>query len=105
MPANQPVETPATPAPDPAQAPAVERARTFLARQLNIDPAPIQVISVEKVEWPDSCLGLGGPAESCAAVLTPGYKITFDVAGQEYVVHTDEGGDQARVAAAPEPAP
>jgi hypothetical protein len=62
------------------------------------------VISVEKVEWSDSCLGVGLPAESCAAVITPGYKITLDVAGQEYVIHTDEGGYQTRLASAPEPA-
>jgi hypothetical protein len=99
-----PTEAPATAVPDPAKAPAVENNRLLLARQLHIDPTAIQVISAEKVEWSDSCLGLGGPAESCAAVITPGYKITFDVAGQEYVIHTDEGGYQTRVASAPEPA-
>jgi hypothetical protein len=99
-----PTEAPATAVPDPAKAPAVENNRLLLARQLHIDPTAIQVISAEKVEWSDSCLGVGGPAESCAAVITPGYKITFDVAGQEYVIHTDEGGYQTRVASAPEPA-
>ena len=98
-----PTEAPATAVPDYATAPAVENNRLLLARQLHIDPSTIQVISAEKVEWSDSCLGLGGPAESCGAVITPGYKITFDVAGQEYVIHTDEGGYQTRVAAAPEP--
>ncbi len=87
-----------------AAAPAVENNRALLARQLHIDPAEIRVSSAEQVEWLDACLGLGLPAESCAAVTTLGYKITFDVAGQEYVIHTDSGGYQTRVAAAPEPA-
>jgi hypothetical protein len=25
------------------------------------------------MEWPDSCLGLGGADESCAQVMTPGW--------------------------------
>jgi hypothetical protein len=98
-----PTKAPATAVPDYSKAPAVENNRLLLARQLHIDPTTIQVISAEKVEWSDSCLGLGLPTESCAAVITPGYKITFSVEGQEYVIHTDEGGYQTRVAAAPEP--
>ncbi len=94
---------PTTTAPKPVTAPAVENNRALLARQLHINPAEIQVNHVEQVEWTDACLGLGLPAESCAAVTTPGYKITFGVAGQEYVIHTDSGGYQTRVAAAPEP--
>ncbi len=84
--------------------PAVENNRLLLARQLHIDPTTIQVISAEKVEWSTSCLGLGQANESCAAVITPGYKITFGVAGQEYVIHTDEGGYQVACGRCPAPA-
>lgn len=100
----KPTGAPATATLDPAKAPAVENNRALLARQLHIDPATIRVISAEKVEWTDSCLGAGLPAESCLAAITPGYKITFGVAGQEYVIHTDEGGYRTRVVTAPEPA-
>ena len=96
-----PVETPATPV--DVNAPAIENNRLLLARQLRVDPSTVQVISAEKVEWSDGCLGLGQANESCTAVVTPGYKITFSVAGQEYVIHTDEGGYQVRVASAPAP--
>jgi hypothetical protein len=96
-----PIETPTIPV--DVSAPAIENIRQLLARQLHIDPATIQVISVERVEWSDSCLGLGQANESCAAVITPGYNITLRVAGQEYVIHTDEGGSQVRVASAPAP--
>ena len=100
---TRPIEMPATPVPVDVSAPTIENNRLLLARQLRVDPATIQVIAVEKVEWSDSCLGLGQANESCAAVVTPGYKITFSVAGQEYVIHTDEGGSQVRVASAPTP--
>jgi hypothetical protein len=96
-----PIETPVTPV--DVSTPAIENNRLLLARQLRVDPSTIQVISAEKAEWSDSCLGLGQANESCAAVITPGYKITFSVAGQEYVIHTDEGGYQTRVASAPAP--
>ncbi len=68
--------TPVTPAADPTKSPAVDNTRAQLARQLHIDPATIRVINVEQVEWMDSCLGAGLANESCAAVVTPGYKIT-----------------------------
>lgn len=102
-PATPQPTVPATPAGDPTKAPAVENNRRLLARQLHIDPATIQVIGAEQVDWSDSCLGAGLANELCAAVITPGYKITFGVDGQTYVVHTDRDGYQSRVVAAPEP--
>ena len=51
----------------------------LLARQLGLPEADVRIVSVEPMEWPDACLGAGGPAESCALVVTPGYKLTFEV--------------------------
>jgi hypothetical protein len=42
--------------------------------------------------------------ELCAAALTPGYRITLEVDGQQYVYHTDLEGDGIRLAGAPQPA-
>lgn len=87
-------------APTPADelSPAVEAARAALARQLDMEPAAVEVLSFERREWSDSCLGLGGPAESCAAVITPGWQVMLGVQGQAYEVRTDESGQQVRVA-------
>lgn len=101
-PMPQPSAVPVTPAADPTQAPAVVNTRALLARQLHLDPATIQVISAEQMDWADSCLGAGLANELCAAVITPGYKITLGVDGQTYVIHTDRDGYQSRVVAAPE---
>jgi hypothetical protein len=76
----------------------------LLARQLGLPEADVRIVSVEPMEWPDACLGAGGPAESCALVVTPGYKLTFKVNGGTYVYHTDPSGYQFRLVAAPEPA-
>lgn len=101
--APDPTAVPASPVPDHTTAPAVENNRGLLARQLHIDPATIQVISAEAVEFSDACLGVGLANELCAAVITPGYKVTFGVEGQQYVVHTDRDGYHSRVVSAPEP--
>lgn len=36
------------------------------------------LISVEAVQWPDSCLGVPRPGVFCASVVTPGYRIVLD---------------------------
>lgn len=82
---------------------AVENMRSLLGRQLHIDPATIEVVEAEAVEWPDACLGLMRPTEMCDAVVTPGHKITLRAEGQAYTFHTDRDGYRSRVAAAPEP--
>ena len=78
--------------------------RQLLARQLGLPTADVRIVSAEPMEWPDACLGTGGPAENCALVVTPGYKLTFEADGGTYVYHTDPSGYQFRLVTAPEPA-
>jgi hypothetical protein len=75
---------------------AVESAQSWLAGQLDVPVAEVEVVGSEAVEWTDSCLGLGGPAESCLAALTPGWRVDFEVDGQSYEVRTDEAGTYFR---------
>ena len=94
--------------PTPAAQPAADTTgiggnmRDLLARQLQVDPAAVEVAVVEPAEWPDACLGAGTPAEGCAQVVTPGYIVTLRVDGREYTYHTDPEGYQLRLVAAPE---
>ena len=89
------VEMPET---DGAADTAAAAAQEFLVSELGVALGDVQVISTEKTEFTDSCLGLGGPDESCLQAITPGWIVTTDVAGQTYEVHTDETGQQVRVA-------
>lgn len=105
----QPIQPVVSATPTPGAAPETPDAtavavRNLLGRQLHIDPATITLVNAEPVEWPDACLGVRLPNQVCASVVVPGYKLTFNVAGQEYVLHSDQGGYQVRVVAAPEPA-
>jgi hypothetical protein len=59
---------------------------------LGVPVESLQVQTVEKKEWPDSCLGLGGADEACAQVITPGWLLAFNVNGQEYRYRVDETG-------------
>lgn len=77
---------------------AVVAARQALAEELGASPDEIDVIAYERREWTDSCLGLGGPAESCLQVITPGWLVMLGSEGQVYEFHTDETGDSVRAA-------
>ncbi|MHB1319244.1 MAG: hypothetical protein ACYCYF_11550 [Anaerolineae bacterium] len=78
---------------------AAEAARFVLGQALGT--MDIEIVSAEPFEFSDSCLGLGGPAESCLAAITPGYKVTLAAGGATYVYHVDEMGGNVRVAEAP----
>src|SRR5688572_11898866 len=56
---------------------AADAARAQLAATLNVDAESITILESNATEWSDSCLGLGGPAESCLAAITPGYEVTL----------------------------
>jgi hypothetical protein len=77
---------------------AAAAAQEFMVSELGVGLGDVQVISAEMAEFSDSCLGLGQPDESCLQVMTPGWLIIVDVQGQVYEVHTDETGQQVRVA-------
>lgn len=75
-----------------------ESARQALAAELNVDVETISIASYERQDWSDSCLGLGGPAESCLAAIHPGWQVMLSVDGGEtYEVRTDELGDIIRI--------
>lgn len=77
---------------------AIVRAREVLADDLNVGIESVTIESYERAEWSDSCLGLGGPAESCLAAITPGWRVTLLVDGSDsYEVRTDELGDSVRI--------
>ena len=84
---------------DWAKAPqAALAARAMLVAQISVDPDTIALVSAEKMEWPDACLGVQLPGKMCAQVITPGYKIVMSVAvvgneaDKQYEFHTNADG-------------
>jgi len=75
---------------------AAVKARQAFANELGFKVEDINIVSFEQVEWTDSCLGLGGPAESCALVMVPGWEVELSAEGTSYIAHTDELGEMIR---------
>ena len=69
-----------------------------LAAELQIDVDQVEVVSMEAVEWSDSCLGISDPETMCSMAITPGYRIVLSVDGVEYEYHTNEDGSIALLA-------
>lgn len=85
--------TPGQPPPEPPKPPeftqeeAVRLAKQHLALRLSIPVEEITVVSVEKVDWPDTSLGLPEPDKVYAQVIVPGFKISLRASGQDYLYH------------------
>ncbi|NIW47388.1 MAG: hypothetical protein GWN30_22385 [Gammaproteobacteria bacterium] len=75
---------------------AVVRARETLAAELGIGIADVEILAYEQAEWSDSCLGLGGIAESCLQVIVEGWQVELSAQGRSYIARTDELGESIR---------
>jgi hypothetical protein len=76
---------------------AVSKVKNLVAQNNNTEIGKVIVLTAFEKEWSDSCLGLGGPAESCAAVITPGYEVTVEASGREYIYRTNVDGSTIRL--------
>jgi hypothetical protein len=71
-----------------------------LAQRLKIDVNSIKLVSAEKVDWSDACMGIQQPGIMCAQVITSGYKVILEANGQQYEYHTNESGSTVRLVGA-----
>jgi len=53
----------------------------------------IKLKNIDERDWPNACLGIPEPNRLCAQVITPGYEVTLESEGEEFVYRTNEGGD------------
>jgi len=65
-----------------------------LMKHLNVERTDISIVSIEVVEWRNSCLGCQLPNQNCLTVITPGFRIVLESGGKTYNVHTDRNGQQ-----------
>lgn len=78
--------------PPPGAASLVELARADLARRLGLAREAIRLVSAEAVDWSNTSLGCPQPGMMYAEVITPGYRLVLEAAGQTYAYHTDQQG-------------
>lgn len=101
-----PTEVPAAVSEPPAASSgplAVEEVEKMLADRLGMPVGGTAVLSVEPVNWPNSCLGVDTLDMMCLDVITPGYRIVVEVDGQPVEVHTNQDLSQAYVAGSATP--
>ena len=68
-----------------------------ISETLGVPLESIQIENVEKMDWPNSCLGLPEGDEVCAEVITPGWLLTFNIDNQEYRYRVDTTGTVIRL--------
>ena len=57
----------------------------------------LNIIKFERETWNDSCLELGGIAESCLRTLVPGWRLVVSTSRQNLVYHTNENASEIRL--------
>jgi hypothetical protein len=85
---------PATPTLSNNQASAVQAAKSMLAGQLKIDVNAIQLVDIQAVQWPDSCLGVSQVGIMCAMHVVDGYRINLTANSLTYEAHSNLDGSQ-----------
>ena len=73
---------------------AIAAAKSMLADQFKGASVDIQLVDIQSVQWPDSCLGVPQAGIMCAMHVVEGYRITFQANGQVYEVHSNQDGSQ-----------
>jgi hypothetical protein len=86
--------TPAAPGTPPA---VVTAAIADTAKQMNVSPDQLTLVSYAAVDWPDACLGVVKPGMMCAQVVTPGYRIVLQGPQGQFEVHTGADGSPALI--------
>lgn len=77
--------------------PGVSAAIITAAEAADVSPARVEVASYNPGSWPDGCLGLPAPGESCSQTPTDGWVVRLEAAGQAFEVHSDLLGAEVRI--------
>ena len=73
------------------------RIKRDLAARLNISMAHLSVESATRTVWPDSCLGLGKPAERCAEGAVRGWQVIARSHRQRWTYRSDRAAQRLRL--------
>jgi len=97
-PAN-PTQTENTPVSQETLSPEIKQAvLQEVGKQQNVAPQQLQITGVETADWPDACLGLAGPNEMCAQMITPGWAVTVTDGQKTWQYRTDLDALQVKLA-------
>ena len=72
--------------------PYAESAIQIAAEALGVDPDDVTILSIQSATGRNSSLGCPKPGFMYLQVITPGYLVKVEVAGQQHEVHMNERG-------------
>jgi hypothetical protein len=67
-----------------------------ISQTMGVAVENMEITKVEKMDWPNSCLGLPQGDEVCTEAITPGWLLTFKINDQEYRYRVDKTGTVIR---------
>ncbi len=99
-PRQTPAPTPTVLTPVPEASPIPDQfiaVRDDIVRTYGFGVDQVVLVSIEEVEWRNSCLGVDEPGMACLDVITPGYLLFFDTPAGKVEVHTNADGSAYRI--------
>lgn len=88
-----------TPTPIPTMSPEAEiSVKVALAAEFHSQPSDFTILSSQRQDWPDACLGVGQPGEVCAAGVVSGWLLLIDFDGTTYKVRANDDASIVRIA-------
>lgn len=60
-----------------------------VSAEQKVPVSQLEIVTTTAVDWPDSCLGLAGPDDMCAQMITPGWALTITDGQQTWEYRTD----------------
>lgn len=74
---------------------AVQAALQMVSEGTGIDVNSLSLVTVERVEWKDNCLGIPRDDRECTPVNIPGHRIVMEANNHHYEAHTNLDGSEA----------
>ena len=103
-PSSPPIEVvPTTPPSGDQPSEVIARATEALAKTLDVGTDNIELLSLQRQDFPDAALGCQLPGEMVADVITPGYKVVLGAGDVQYELHANLNGTVIRCLPAGEP--
>lgn len=78
-----------------SSSPIIDAVKNTLANKLGISVSAISLVSINKTQWSNGCLGVDpGPNAACTQSLVVGYEVILLANSQQYVYHTNADASQ-----------
>jgi hypothetical protein len=68
----------------------IDIAREDLIDRLGVDKSDVEEVSITKTDFPNTALGALEEDEMSADMITSGWRVIFDVGGEEYEYRADQ---------------